>query len=343
MAANIITFESEYMKEYVKKVENAKRLVDEARTSLKKANRHDGWRCPERHSINNSLNDISTRIDRISKGLIDTSSALTKGAGQFSDLESRTQSEESKIYNQLKKNWAFEALKWIIGVIGGAIGVVKETIGGLLPVTPVPPSPNPGAIVTPSSGSIPYTGPGGQTGDTSGGSLPSGPKEVSPPNLNESSYSEYRNGFTSENGKQWRYQCVGYAKGRLQENLGVSLGAWGDGGKAASTLWDRYKDNPVISGKDGSYKIELCSADNVKAPSIASFNPILPSNPEGHVVYIEDVWQDENGVTMVKYSEANADGKGDGGGTDGQLQTVTLAEFKNYHNGVNNMLHFEKV
>ena len=112
MAANIITFESEYMRECAKNAENAKRLVEEARTSLKRANRHDGWRCPERSTINNSLSDLSTRIDRIIKGLNETASALTKGAGQFSDLESRAQNEEIRVYNQLKKTWAFEATKW---------------------------------------------------------------------------------------------------------------------------------------------------------------------------------------------------------------------------------------
>jgi len=112
MAANIITFESEYMRECAKNVENAQKLVDEARASLKRANRHDGWRCPERQPINNSLNDLSTRLDRISKGLNETSSALTKGAGQFSDLETRAQKEENNMYNQLKNKWAFEAAKW---------------------------------------------------------------------------------------------------------------------------------------------------------------------------------------------------------------------------------------
>jgi hypothetical protein len=42
----------------------------------------------------------------------ETSSALTKGAEQFADLESRVQSEESALSGQLKKNWGFDANTW---------------------------------------------------------------------------------------------------------------------------------------------------------------------------------------------------------------------------------------
>ena len=112
MEADKITFESEYMREYAKTAETAQRLVDEALASLKKANRHEGWRCPERQPINTSLSDISTRLGRANTCLKTTSSTLEKGAGQFADLETRAVKVESSVYNQLKKNWAFEANKW---------------------------------------------------------------------------------------------------------------------------------------------------------------------------------------------------------------------------------------
>jgi hypothetical protein len=147
MAADVITFDSDYMQEYAKTVADAQKLVDEARASLKKANRHDGWRCSERHSVNESLSDLSSKLDKISIGLKETSSTLVKGARQFSDLETRAAKEENSLSGQLKKNWGFEALKWIAGVIGGIGQKVGDFLNGLLPVTQVPPSPSPTPVI----------------------------------------------------------------------------------------------------------------------------------------------------------------------------------------------------
>jgi uncharacterized protein YukE len=178
-------------------------------------------------------------------------------------------------------------------------------------------------------------------GAAASGTNATGPSTIPNPDLSGAAYQEYRDGVVFE-GVRYRYQCVGYAKGRLAEKLGITLGSWGDGGDAVSNLAKRYKNVTTVSGRDGEYSLEYCTPDNIKAGSIASFND-MPGNSAGHVVYVEDVWTDADGITRVKFSEANADGKGNGGGNDGEIQTVTLDEFKNYHNGLKDLLHFEKV
>ncbi|MDR2176157.1 MAG: CHAP domain-containing protein, partial [Synergistaceae bacterium] len=177
----------------------------------------------------------------------------------------------------------------------------------------------------------------GAAGAAAGGGIPSnGPANISAPNLNGAAYAEYR----GENGNYF-YQCVGYAKGRLQENLGISLGSWGNGGDAVSNLNKQYAGK-TVKGLDGSeYSVEYCTPDNIKAGSIASFNS---ANSAGHVVYVEDVWTDAEGTQWVRFSEANADNRSDGGGSDGKiLPPMTLDDFKNYQNGLKDLLHFEKV
>jgi len=176
---------------------------------------------------------------------------------------------------------------------------------------------------------------------TFGDLLKESERDLSNPNLESAAYNEYRSGVVY-NEVTYRYQCVGYAKGRLIERFGINLGAWGNGGDAASNIAAKY-NGQTIAGSDGNYRVEYCSSDNIKAGSIASFSPIPPYNPEGHVVFVEDVWTDVNGVSYVKFTEANANGKGAGGGSDGVFQTVTMAAFKSYHNGLVDLVHFEKV
>jgi hypothetical protein len=149
MAANIVTFDSDYIRERAKTVAAAKKLLDDACACLKKANRHEGWGCPERLQINDSLHDVSSRLERLSVGLEASSSALTKGAGQFAELESQALKEENTMSEQLKENWGFKALKWIKDTLNKAKDILLNPIGKVhaaestnLPVTQVPPLPS---------------------------------------------------------------------------------------------------------------------------------------------------------------------------------------------------------
>jgi hypothetical protein len=162
---------------------------------------------------------------------------------------------------------------------------------------------------------------------------------IGKPNLNGAAYDEYRSGSYYK-GKLYRYQCVGYAKGRVAERYGISFGEpWVDGEQSASNIAKNY-GGQVING----YRIDYCTSDNIQPGSIASFNG-TSDNSAGHVVFVEDVWTDQNGVTMVKFSEANWDGKGDGGGTDSLFQTMTIDEFRKGRDGgsLKDLIHFVKV
>jgi len=181
--------------------------------------------------------------------------------------------------------------------------------------------------------------PSNETPTTSNtGDLPIAPRELIPVDLNSRFYNEYRTGFTAANGTVYKFQCVAYAKGRTHELLGITFDrAWGIGKDVAKNLKDL--DGEVIVGYSGTYQIVYYGAETVIAPSVVSFNSILP---DGHVVFVEDVWID-NGVIYVKYSEANANGKSEGGGDDGLFQILTLDEFREYQNGLIDGIHFERV
>jgi surface antigen len=235
------------------------------------------------------------------------------------DMKKKHEALYEKIAQYSEKiDYAADNYDWSDQEIAGWAGRLNVGVGVLV-----------GGAVTGPGGGNPVTQP-----------APTAPSTISDPNLNGSAYKEYREGFVADDGKHYAFQCVGYVKGRLQETLGVNLGVpWGNGGDAASNLGNRFSGN-TVSGRDGLYSAEYCTPDNIKPGSIASFNT---GQPAGHVVYVEDVWKDADGATWVKYSEANADAKGDGGGTDGILQSVKIDDFRNLYNGLKDLLHFEKV
>ena len=146
MAVSKITFDSDYMREIARNTENAQRLIDEARATLRRANRHNGWRCEERQQINNSLGELSTWLDRVSNGVRETSLVLVKGAELFADLESRSQQEESNVTRQVRKNWLFGAIDWVAGV---ATNAITHAINTFLPVTMIPTYSGPPVITLP--------------------------------------------------------------------------------------------------------------------------------------------------------------------------------------------------
>jgi hypothetical protein len=156
-----IYFDGEYATLLVKTLTGAKSVLDEALDSLKSANRHEGWECSEREQINEELGEISKKLERVKKGLDDGASAIGKGAEMFASLEDKASENENAVSEQVKKNWVFEAAKWVGGavgsVIGGAVewvkGAVGSVIGGIgnmiggigekkpVPITPIYPSP----------------------------------------------------------------------------------------------------------------------------------------------------------------------------------------------------------
>ncbi|GHS95041.1 hypothetical protein AGMMS50276_09260 [Synergistales bacterium] len=112
MAATIIRFDPDYMRDQAKNITNAQKLVDEALGSLRNANRNSGWRCRERDTVRNNLDDIKKMSSNISTNLQSLSGVVAKGAGTFEAWENRTKTQESSASAKLKKEWGFEATTW---------------------------------------------------------------------------------------------------------------------------------------------------------------------------------------------------------------------------------------
>lgn len=147
---------------------------------------------------------------------------------------------------------------------------------------------------------------------------PNEKKQISSANLNGSTYKEYRGEIDS----RCKKQCVGYAKGRAGEVLGITFEAG----------WRDKADGRIVKGNDGMYvtKYYPPEAESVQANSIADF--------DGHVVFIEDVWVDESGVMQVTFSEANW-----GNHVDGNPYTLPIDRFMKRGDGLRKIIHYEKV
>jgi hypothetical protein len=294
MAANIITFDSDYMRERAKTVTDAKKLVDDARACLKRANRHDGWSCSERVQINDSLRDVSSRLDRLSTGLGTFSTTLDKGAGQFADLESRALSEENAMSGQLKKNTGFEAIKWIIGVIGGIGQKIGDALKSLLPVTPVPSLPNtspPVTVAPPSEGTtaiMPETTPSTSEMRVTGVEL-----------LNAGQYLGKANPWPNE-------QCKGFVKNIFLKELGIrdvvpeSASNGKEWARDGGEYFDRVGQEigtPVTSDIVRNFWKELREGDAMQVN--------WQTNTE-HTMIVDSIEKDEYGnITAIKVLHAN--------------------------------------
>ncbi|MDR1509183.1 MAG: hypothetical protein LBS53_06055 [Synergistaceae bacterium] len=142
-----IHYDGEYISSLAKMLTGAKGTLDEALGSLKGANRHEGWNCSERTRINEELGEISKKLERVKTGLGDGAVAMNKGAEMFASLENQASANENAVSEQVKKNWFFEAVKWVKGAVGSAISGIGGMITGIggtkqSPITPVYSLPN---------------------------------------------------------------------------------------------------------------------------------------------------------------------------------------------------------
>jgi hypothetical protein len=281
MTADIITFESDYMRAQANTVAEAKKLIDEACASLKKANRHDGWRCSEREQINSSLHDVSTRLGKLCVGLESISSTLNNGAGQFADLESRAQKEEGALSGRLKENWGFEALKWIAGVIGGIGQKVGDFLSGILPVTPVPPSPSPMPPVTvapPSEGETAI--------------MPDAPAPNTGTAWNEVSDEDYQRLRDAVKPGEKGGQCKVYVDDLLRKLTGIDLPA------TRNPAGGNYKDPADGSPWSTGYSYEAVGADPIDG--LTKIDQLLAKDYTDNVV--------SNDVIKQKFEELASKG-----------------------------------
>ncbi len=147
----VIRFDSEYMRSRAKIVTQAGEAVDDAIESLRKANRHDGWRCAERAEINKKLDEIKKRLEKIKDNAVTpVAAALSRGAEQFAELETRSVAQEKQIARQMREDFGYKPTAWerITRTVsdwwsrltGGGGDIIK--VPENLPVTPIPSSPD---------------------------------------------------------------------------------------------------------------------------------------------------------------------------------------------------------
>ena len=110
MPANLIIFESLYMSEQMRNIEKAKRLTEEAIESIKKATQHRNWKCNETAEIDNGLNTISNRLNRLNSGITQAGDALRKGLTNFTELEQRSENQAKTLSSNLRNNYGINAL-----------------------------------------------------------------------------------------------------------------------------------------------------------------------------------------------------------------------------------------
>lgn len=108
MSANIITFDSQYIADQMRDINKAKSLVEEAMTLIKNASKHRNWQCNESTEIDNSLQTIANRLNRLNMGIIQTGNALGKGLVSFSELEERATTQAGSMATNLKNKYGFD-------------------------------------------------------------------------------------------------------------------------------------------------------------------------------------------------------------------------------------------
>ena len=126
MSASIITFETEYISEQINNINKAKSLVEEAESILKKTSQHRNWQCREVTEINNGLNDISRKVNRIESGITDTANVLDKALAAFTELEDRAVNNADKLSSDLQNNYGFKGSNYG----SNAMTIVPRTIIG---------------------------------------------------------------------------------------------------------------------------------------------------------------------------------------------------------------------
>jgi uncharacterized protein YukE len=111
-SAALIRFDSAYIREEAKTSEDARILIDEALSLIRKASAHDRWRCKERFQIDDDLYKVEQQLEKMTDDLSDISSALGKSADRFEELETRAARQEDELNADLRKAWTFETDVW---------------------------------------------------------------------------------------------------------------------------------------------------------------------------------------------------------------------------------------
>ena len=126
MSENLIIFDEQYVAEQIKRISQAQKLVEEALNIIRKANQHKTWQCEERYKIDESMNILSNRLNRVNMGIIRTANALGRGFKSFLELESRSTAQVQALSDNLRERYGFTASNY------------KQDENINLPVTQIP-------------------------------------------------------------------------------------------------------------------------------------------------------------------------------------------------------------
>ena len=129
MAANLITFDAQYILQQAKVLSSASDAINGAASDLKRASLHERWHCRECNVINDRLSEIKSFLSKLDRGIGAVSSALNTGAARFSELENRAASQADGLGNDLRDKHGFEGVSY---------GSTENNTNLNLPVTLIP-------------------------------------------------------------------------------------------------------------------------------------------------------------------------------------------------------------
>jgi uncharacterized protein YukE len=129
--ADIINYETDFMKNYAKKIKRAVDLINEAYKSLQHAFNHSTWRCPERVHIANEVAETKDGVSKMRDALRNLADALDKGADRFEAWDRALSARNIELAAPLLDYWGFESDVWEprpVAATGGSSST--QTVGG---------------------------------------------------------------------------------------------------------------------------------------------------------------------------------------------------------------------
>jgi uncharacterized protein YukE len=129
--ADIINYETDFMKNYAKKIKQAADLINEAYKSLQHAFNHSTWRCPERVHIASEVAETKDGVSKMRDALRNLADALDKGADRFEAWDRALSARNIELAAPLLDYWGFESDVWEPGPAAATGGSSStQTVGG---------------------------------------------------------------------------------------------------------------------------------------------------------------------------------------------------------------------
>ena len=138
MSSNIIIFDADYVSELTSRMNTACELMADAVSSLRSASNHENWKCKERTQILDEFENLNKKLDRLDKGVNDTTRILGGSISSYEALESQYEAQAGALSEELTSNFGFSATVHTEGVSEGSGGTGTASTGttGSTPNTP---------------------------------------------------------------------------------------------------------------------------------------------------------------------------------------------------------------